>query len=172
MEVAAHELVRFGYMDDLLDRLVVAQGRIVNPPLVPDHADRRSLGPGYGNRLEPHPRDGLLYLFDIPGGRGMMQYDKHGSILPLFPAPFPAHGYALTGDPPVVGINLVDDHHGGLRVLAEDVAEHVRHSLDEPRLLLRGGPLFCYPYIHVRHVSLPPVINCFPNKNPILSGSY
>src|SRR3990172_2648791 len=85
-------------------------------------------------------------------GARMPRYLR-GGALAILRAPPRHRGPA---DPPVVGVDLVDDDHRGLRVFSEDVHERLRHAADHLGLLLCRGPLPRDLDVHVRHPVLLP----------------
>src|SRR3972149_461757 len=86
----------------------------------------RQIGMGPLAKDKPTPRSGkTLYIL---GGNPYLRF------LPS------ALRHRDSADPPVVGVDLFDDHQGRFRVFLEDVHENLRHAADHLRLLLRCGP--------------------------------
>src|SRR3990172_1928111 len=96
-----------------------------------------------------------------------MARELRDGALAFLPAPLRPRRPA---DPPVVGVDLVDDDHGGLRVFPEDVHEHLRHAADHLGLLLRRGPLPRDLDIYVRHPALPSCPNVITVSVGPMSG--
>src|SRR3972149_11779990 len=100
----------------------------------------RQIGMGPLAKDKPTPRSGktLYILGGNPYLRFLLSALRHRD----------------SADPPVVGVDLFDDHYGSFRVFFEDVHENLRHAADHLRLLLRCGPLPRNLDVHVWHLLL------------------
>src|SRR3990170_8890688 len=97
----------------------------------------RQIGMGPLAKDKPTPRSGkTLYIL---GGNPYLRF------LPS------TLRHRDSADPPVVGVDLFDDHYGSFRVFFKDVHENLRHAADHLRLLLRCGPLPRDLDVHVGH---------------------
>ncbi len=65
--------------------------------------------------------------------------------LTIFPCSLAAHA-------PVVGLDFIDDDHGGFRVLSQDTCQQIRGAFDELCFLICGKAHFGYFDVYIRQV--------------------